>query len=44
MCRPISLAQVQKKPEEAAGLALLCGRLAKEAERPAAKKQRDKAV
>ena len=32
------------KPEEAAVLALLRGRLAKEAERPAAKKQRAKAA
>ena len=32
------------KPEEAAVLALLRGRLAKEAERPAAKKQRAKSA
>jgi DNA topoisomerase I len=32
------------KPEEAAVLALLRGRLAKEAERPTSKKQREKAA
>jgi DNA topoisomerase I len=38
-------AEVQSfKPEEAAALALLRGRLAKEAERPASKKQRAKAA